>query len=169
MPIKHLLLAATTIAALGAFAPGAQAAPIKSIVLVHGAFVDGSGWKSVYEILKKDGYKVSIVQNPTESLEDDVAAARRVIDAQDGNVLLVGHSYGGAVITEAATIPRSRASSMSRRSPPTRENRSAISAPGRRPTARSRRSCRRMTAISRSTPPSSRRPSRPMSTRASRP
>ncbi len=106
MPIKHLLLAATTIAALGAFAPGAQAAPIKSIVLVHGAFVDGSGWKSVYEILKKDGYKVSIVQNPTESLEDDVAAARRVIDAQDGNVLLVGHSYGGAVITEAGNDPK---------------------------------------------------------------
>ena len=71
-----------------------------SIVLVHGAFVDGSGWEEVYKILKKDGYEVSIVQNPTISLADDVAATRRVVGAQKGPVILVGHSYGGVVITE---------------------------------------------------------------------
>ena len=72
-----------------------------SVVLVHGGFVDGSGWQGVYNILRKDGYTVRIVQNPTTSLTDDVAATRRVVDAQDGPVVLVGHSYGGAVITEA--------------------------------------------------------------------
>jgi pimeloyl-ACP methyl ester carboxylesterase len=72
-----------------------------SIVLVHGGFVDGSGWEDVYKILKKDGYEVSIVQNPTVSLADDVAATRRVIGVQKGPVILVGHSYGGVVITEA--------------------------------------------------------------------
>jgi pimeloyl-ACP methyl ester carboxylesterase len=71
------------------------------VVLVHGGFVDGSGWQRVHSLLTKDGYNVSVVQNPTLSLEDDVAATRRVIDAQDGPVVLVGHSYGGAVITEA--------------------------------------------------------------------
>jgi pimeloyl-ACP methyl ester carboxylesterase len=72
-------------------------------VLVHGGFVDGSGWQGVYDLLKLDGYRVSVVQNPTLSLQDDVAATRRVIDAQDGPVVLVGHSYGGAVVTEAGT------------------------------------------------------------------
>src|SRR5258705_8251275 len=72
-----------------------------TVVLVHGGFVDGSGWEKVYTILKKDGYPVSIVQNPTISLADDVAATRRIIDAIDGPVILVGHSYGGAVVTEA--------------------------------------------------------------------
>jgi pimeloyl-ACP methyl ester carboxylesterase len=72
-----------------------------AVVLVHGGFVDGSGWQGVYELLKADGYRVGVVQNPTLSLEGDVAATRRVIDAQDGPVVLVGHSYGGAVITEA--------------------------------------------------------------------
>ena len=76
-----------------------------SIVLVHGGFVDGSGWRGVYDILKKDGYSVSIVQNPTMTLQGDVAAARQVIDAQKGPVVLVGHSYGGAVITEAGNDP----------------------------------------------------------------
>lgn len=76
-----------------------------SIVLIHGGFVDGSGWQGVYDILKKDGYDVSIVQNPTTSLADDVAFTRRVIAAQGGKSLLVGHSYGGAVITEAGTDP----------------------------------------------------------------
>src|SRR4051812_14164871 len=75
--------------------------PAKNVVLVHGGFVDGSGWHGVYSRLKKDGYNVSIVQNPTLSLEDDVAATKRVIDAQSEPVTLVGHSYGGAVITEA--------------------------------------------------------------------
>jgi pimeloyl-ACP methyl ester carboxylesterase len=74
---------------------------MKNIVLVHGGFVDGAGWESVYKILKKDGYSVSIVQNPTISLEDDVAATKRTLAVQDGDSILVGHSYGGAVITEA--------------------------------------------------------------------
>jgi pimeloyl-ACP methyl ester carboxylesterase len=77
-----------------------------SIVLVHGGFVDGSGWQGVYNILKTDGYRVSIVQNPTVSLSDDVAVTKRVIAAQTGPVILVGHSYGGAVITEAGNDPR---------------------------------------------------------------
>jgi pimeloyl-ACP methyl ester carboxylesterase len=76
-----------------------------AVVLVHGGFVDGSGWQEVYRLLKKDGYRVSIVQNPTLSLEDDVDAARRIIDAQGEPVILVGHSYGGAVITEAGNDP----------------------------------------------------------------
>jgi pimeloyl-ACP methyl ester carboxylesterase len=74
-----------------------------NVVLVHGGFVDGSGWHAVYKILKKDGFNVSIVQNPTLTLEGDAAATRQIIDAQDGPVILVGHSYGGAVITEAGT------------------------------------------------------------------
>src|SRR5260370_2138111 len=77
-----------------------------SVVLVHGGFVDGSGWEGVYKILKKDGYSVSVVQNPTVTLEDDVAVTRRVIGAQKGPVILVGHSYGGAVITEAGNDPQ---------------------------------------------------------------
>jgi pimeloyl-ACP methyl ester carboxylesterase len=74
---------------------------VKNVVLVHGGFVDGAGWEGVYKILKKDGYNVSIVQNPTITLEDDVAVTRRTLAAQDGPAILVGHSYGGAVITEA--------------------------------------------------------------------
>jgi pimeloyl-ACP methyl ester carboxylesterase len=77
-----------------------------AIVLVHGGFVDGSGWADVYRILKKDGYNVSIVQNPTLTLEDDVAVTRRTIAALDGPVVLVGHSYGGVVITEAGNDPK---------------------------------------------------------------
>ncbi len=73
------------------------------VVLVHGAFVDGSSWRAVYDLLTADGYRVAVAQNPTLSLADDVAATRRIIDAQDGPVVLVGHSYGGAVITEAGT------------------------------------------------------------------
>src|ERR1700680_1106005 len=79
---------------------------MKNIVLVHGGFVDGSGWEGVYSILKKDGYNVSIVQNPTISLKDDVAATKRILAAQDGPAILVGHSYGGAVITEAGNDPK---------------------------------------------------------------
>ena len=77
-----------------------------NIVLIHGGFVDGSGWEGVYQLLKKDGYKVSIVQNPTTSLADDVAFTKRVIAAEPGKVLLVGHSYGGVVVTEAGTDPQ---------------------------------------------------------------
>jgi pimeloyl-ACP methyl ester carboxylesterase len=77
-----------------------------SVVLVHGGFVDGSGWEDVYRILRKDGYDVSIVQNPTTSLADDVAATKRVLAEQKGPVILVGHSYGGVVITEAGNDAR---------------------------------------------------------------
>ncbi len=79
---------------------------MKNIVLVHGGFVDGAGWEGVYNILKKDGYTVSIVQNPTITLEDDVAATKRILATQDGESILVGHSYGGAVITEAGNDPK---------------------------------------------------------------
>jgi pimeloyl-ACP methyl ester carboxylesterase len=78
---------------------------LASIALIHGGFVDGSGWEDVYRILKNDGYRVSIVQNPTTSLADDVAATKRVISEQQGPVILVGHSYGGVVITEAGNDP----------------------------------------------------------------
>lgn len=77
-----------------------------NIVLVHGGFVDGSGWESVYSLLKKDNYNIAIVQHPTISLAGDVAATKLVINEQDGPVILVGHSYGGAVITEAGTDPK---------------------------------------------------------------
>jgi pimeloyl-ACP methyl ester carboxylesterase len=77
----------------------------ENVVLVHGGFVDGSGWQGVHNILKKDGYNVGVVQNPTVSLEDDAAVTRRVVDAQGEPVILVGHSYGGAVITEAGNDP----------------------------------------------------------------
>ena len=81
----------------------AQNASIKNIILVHGAWVDGSGWKPVYDILVKDGYTVSVVQEPLTSFSEDVAATRRIIDQQSGPSMLVGHSYGGSVITEAGT------------------------------------------------------------------
>jgi len=79
----------------------AQAAPIKNVVLVHGAFVGGAGWRPVYDILTRDGYSVTLVQEPLTSFKDDVTATRRVIDSLDGPCVLVGHSYGGAIITEA--------------------------------------------------------------------
>jgi pimeloyl-ACP methyl ester carboxylesterase len=79
---------------------------VKNIVLVHGAFADGSGWKHVYEILTKKGYHVTIVQNPLSSLEDDVAATNLILDKQDGPVILVGHSWGGTVITQAGVHPK---------------------------------------------------------------
>jgi pimeloyl-ACP methyl ester carboxylesterase len=83
----------------------AWAAPVKNIVLVHGAFVDGSGWRPVYEILKRDGYDVTIVQEPLSGLEEDVAATKRLLEQQSGPCILVGHSYGGAIITEAGNEP----------------------------------------------------------------
>ena len=79
---------------------------VKNVVLVHGGFVDGSGWQGVYDLLKKDGYNVSIVQNPTTSLADDVAVTKRTLAAQNGPAILVGHSYGGVVITEAGNDPK---------------------------------------------------------------
>jgi pimeloyl-ACP methyl ester carboxylesterase len=83
--------------------PGSAA---RNVVLVHGGFVDGSGWEAVYKALRRDGLTVSIVQNSTISLADDVNATRRVVAAQNGPVILVGHSYGGAVITEAGNDPQ---------------------------------------------------------------
>src|SRR6266850_6750682 len=77
-----------------------------AVVLVHGGFVDGSGWERVYKILRKDRYPVSVVQNATKSLADDVATTRQVVAAQNGPVILVGHSYGGVVITEAGNDPK---------------------------------------------------------------
>ena len=79
--------------------------PVKNVVLVHGGFVDGSGWEGVYKILKKNGFNVTIVQNPTISLAGDVEVTKRALAAQDGETILVGHSYGGVVITEAGTAP----------------------------------------------------------------
>ncbi len=107
-------LAAAASLVLGAVPATAQDAkvqrsagePVKSVVLVHGGFVDGSGWMDVYKILQKDGYKVTIVQNPTISLADDVAVTKRAIAAADGKVILVGHSYGGVVASEAGTDPK---------------------------------------------------------------
>ena len=78
----------------------------KDIVIVHGALVDGSGWRAVYDILTKDGFHVAIVQEPLTGLAEDVDATKRVIDQQEGPVVLVGHSYGGSVITEAGADPK---------------------------------------------------------------
>lgn len=94
-------MAIATFSALAAAAPqAADHQPVRNIVLVHGAFADGSGWRGVYDDLTARGYRVSIVQNALTSFADDVAAARRVIARQNGPVILVGHSYGGTVITE---------------------------------------------------------------------
>jgi pimeloyl-ACP methyl ester carboxylesterase len=106
MPRKFIAMAAAAVALLPAsIAPAQQAAPVKNIVIVHGAFADGSGWQRVVDILSKDGYTVSLVQEPLTSLADDVAATRRVLELQQGPTLLVGHSYGGVVITEAGNAP----------------------------------------------------------------
>ena len=86
-------------------APASAADPLKNIVLVHGAWVDASGWKPVYEILSKDGFHVTMVQEPETSFADDVAATKRILDLQDGPTLLVGHSYGGSIITQAGVHP----------------------------------------------------------------
>jgi pimeloyl-ACP methyl ester carboxylesterase len=86
--------------------PASPKSTLKNVVLVHGGFVDGSGWEGVYRSLRKDGYKVTVVQNPTLSLGDDVRVTKRAIAALDGPVVLVGHSYGGVVITEAGNDPK---------------------------------------------------------------
>lgn len=106
--MKSILIAATMI--LAAFftnnAAAQTPAGIRNIVIVHGAFADGSGFKGIYDILSKKGYNVTIVQNPLTSLKDDVAATNRAIEKQDGPVILVGHSWGGTVITEAGNNPK---------------------------------------------------------------
>ncbi|MEQ8830858.1 MAG: alpha/beta hydrolase [Alphaproteobacteria bacterium] len=109
--LRTTMLAAATAAALSGQALGEPVGPIpddqavRNVVLVHGAFADGSGWRSVYDILTARGYRVSIVQNPLTRFEDDVNATLRVLARQDGPSILVGHSYGGSVITEAGTDP----------------------------------------------------------------
>jgi pimeloyl-ACP methyl ester carboxylesterase len=105
MPNKLISAAAAAVAILLTAVPSARAEGVKNIVLVHGAFADGSGWQRVAEILGKDGYSVSVVQEPLTSLADDVAATKRVLDLQQGPTLLVGHSYGGVVVTEAGNAP----------------------------------------------------------------
>src|SRR5271163_136385 len=97
--IVSLLLACCTVSAQN------EGQRIRNIVFVHGAWADGSGWKGVYDILVKDGFNVSIVQEPETSFKEDVAATKRTLALQDGPCILVGHSYGGAVITEAGTDP----------------------------------------------------------------
>ena len=101
--MKNLFFsAALLLATLG----GAEAQSIKNIVLVHGAFADGSGWRALYDILTKKGFHVTVVQNPLSSLEDDVAATKLALDKQDGPTVLVGHSWGGVVITQAGDHPK---------------------------------------------------------------
>jgi pimeloyl-ACP methyl ester carboxylesterase len=100
-----LVAAAAAVALMSAAVAPARAEPVRNVVIVHGAFADGSGWRRVVEILQKDGYAVTVVQEPLTSLADDVAATRRVLDMQQGPSLLVGHSYGGVVITEAGSAP----------------------------------------------------------------
>lgn len=107
--MKTLTVVATAIATTASANASdiiSQNQAVKNVVLVHGAFADGSGWRGVYENLTKRGYRVSIVQNPLTSLEDDVAATKRVLERQDGPTILVGHSWGGTVITEAGIDPK---------------------------------------------------------------
>jgi pimeloyl-ACP methyl ester carboxylesterase len=103
MPIRPLAAAAAAL--LSAGVATARAEPVKNVVIVHGAFADGSGWRRVVDILRQDGYRVSVVQEPLTSLADDVAATQRVLDLQQGPSVLVGHSYGGVVITQAGNAP----------------------------------------------------------------
>lgn len=104
---KALLVTVLAVGSLAGTNAVAQTMPkVKNIVIVHGAFADGSGFKSIFDILTKQGYNVSVVQNPLTSLKDDVDAANRIIDKQDGPVILVGHSWGGTVITEAGNNPK---------------------------------------------------------------
>src|SRR5438270_7381075 len=104
--VRILCAAAVMLGCGSVIAQTSPSAAVKNIVLVHGGFVDGSGWEGVYKILKKDGYTAAVVQNPTISLADDVAVTKRVIANQSGPVVLVGHSYGGAGITEAGNDPK---------------------------------------------------------------
>jgi pimeloyl-ACP methyl ester carboxylesterase len=102
---KAVLLTSAALAGIATSA-AAQTPAVRNVVLVHGAFADGSGWRGVYDDLTRRGYRVSVVQNPLTSLADDVAATTRVLDRQDGPAVLVGHSWGGTVITEAGVHPK---------------------------------------------------------------
>ncbi|MDK4736523.1 alpha/beta hydrolase [Rhizobium sp. CNPSo 3490] len=102
---KHLIFIASLAFATAGIAFAAEAAAVNNIVIVHGALADGSGWRKATEILEKRGFNVTVVQEPLTSLDDDVAATKRVLNLQTGPVLLVGHSYGGMVITEAGHDP----------------------------------------------------------------
>src|SRR5438876_6767599 len=104
--LKLFFIASISLLSCYALSAQNEKRQIRNIVLVHGAWTDGSGWKGVYDILVKDGYNVSIVQEPETSFREDVAATKRVIAQQDGPCVVVAHSYGGAVITEAATDPK---------------------------------------------------------------
>jgi pimeloyl-ACP methyl ester carboxylesterase len=107
MTFAKLSIAAAAIVALAATTSGpARAAALKNVVLVHGAWVDGSGWTPVYDLLAKEGFNVTVVQEPETSFADDVAATKRILDMQDGPTLLVGHSYGGSIITEVGVHPK---------------------------------------------------------------
>lgn len=106
MNTMNRIAASLAIAFAAVQAPAAMAAPVKNVVLVHGFFADGSGWQGVSDILTRDGYNVSIVQQPETSLADDVKATTQAIDALDGKTILVGHSYGGIVITQAGINPK---------------------------------------------------------------
>ena len=105
---RKLIIAAAAVASIVGVGGGAhaQSPQVKNVVLVHGAFADGSGWRGVYNELTKRGYQVTIVQNPLTSLADDVAATKRALARQDGPTILVGHSWGGTVITEAGADPK---------------------------------------------------------------
>ncbi|MGV3768637.1 MAG: alpha/beta fold hydrolase [Sphingobium phenoxybenzoativorans] len=102
--LKSSILSTAAIVAAATLTP-AQAAEVKNVVIVHGALADGSGWRKVYDLLSAKGYKVTIVQEPMTSLQDDVNATHRILAMQDGPAILVGHSYGGVVITEAGNAP----------------------------------------------------------------
>ncbi len=104
--LKSGMLAATMALSATTLVNEVTAQSVKNIVLVHGAFADGSGYKGLYDVLSAKGYNVTIVQNPLTSLEDDVAATKVILDKQDGPVILAGHSWGGAVITEAGNHPK---------------------------------------------------------------
>jgi pimeloyl-ACP methyl ester carboxylesterase len=105
--LKNMLIAATmAVSVTTATVTEADAQQVKNVVLVHGAFADGSGYKGLYEELTKKGYHVTVVQNPLSSLEDDVKATKLALDKQDGPTILAGHSWGGAVITEAGNHPK---------------------------------------------------------------
>src|SRR5260370_10949687 len=116
--LKNSFVSAAAFVVLAGTAIPVLATPVKNIVLVHGAFVDGSGWKPVYDILVKDGYSVTVVQHPLTSLEEDVAATKRILDRQPGPCILVGHSYGGALLPQGRSPPPSAPPLYTTRPPP---------------------------------------------------